>query len=481
VDHAQRHHGPTVPASKTAPGWHRTGSVPRMDRRIFGLENEYGVTCTLRGQRRLSPDEVARYLFRRVVSWGRSSNVFLANGARLYLDVGSHPEYATPECDSIYDLVVHDKAGERILEQLLASAEQRLREEGIRGVIYLFKNNTDSAGNSYGCHENYLTSRRDDFSHYVDVLIPFLVSRQIYAGAGKVLQTARGAMFCISQRAEHIWEGVSSATTRSRPIINTRDEPHADAERYRRLHVIVGDSNMSEYATFLKVGTASILLRMLEEPSVVIRDMTLENPIRAIREISHDLTCTRRVRLANGREASALEIQSEYLNRALRFADTRGLGPLEKQALDMWEHCLTAIEKDPLSLDRECDWVIKHNLIEAYRDRHDLPLAHARVALLDLQYHDVNRNRGLFYRMQSRGMVDRVATDRDINHAVEHPPQTTRARLRGEFIKKAKERKRDYTVDWVHLKLNDQAQRTVLCKDPFKARDERVEKLIASL
>ncbi|MET1040100.1 MAG: Pup--protein ligase, partial [Acidimicrobiales bacterium] len=428
-----------------------------------------------------SPDEVARYLFRRVVSWGRSSNVFLANGARLYLDVGSHPEYATPECDSIYDLVVHDKAGERILEQLLASAEQRLREEGIRGVIYLFKNNTDSAGNSYGCHENYLTSRRDDFSHYVDVLIPFLVSRQIYAGAGKVLQTARGAMFCISQRAEHIWEGVSSATTRSRPIINTRDEPHSDAERYRRLHVIVGDSNMSEYATFLKVGAASIILRMLEEPSVVIRDMTLENPIRAIREISHDLTCTRRVRLANGREASALEIQSEYLNRAMRFADTRGLSPLEQQALDMWEHTLTGLEKDPFSLDRECDWVIKHNLIEAYRERHDLPLSHARVALLDLQYHDVNRNRGLFYRMQQKGMVDRVATDQDINHAVEHPPQTTRARLRGEFIKKAKEKKRDYTVDWVHLKLNDQAQRTVLCKDPFKARDERVEKLIASL
>jgi proteasome accessory factor A len=452
-----------------------------MDRRIFGLENEYGVTCTLRGQRRLSPDEVARYLFRRVVSWGRSSNVFLANGARLYLDVGSHPEYATPECDSIYDLVVHDKAGERILEQLLASAEQRLREEGIRGVIYLFKNNTDSAGNSYGCHENYLTSRRDDFSHYVDVLIPFLVSRQIYAGAGKVLQTARGAMYCISQRAEHIWEGVSSATTRSRPIINTRDEPHADAERYRRLHVIVGDSNMSEYATFLKVGAASIILRMLEEPSVVIRDMTLENPIRAIREISHDLTCTRRVRLANGREASALEIQSEYLNRAMRFADTRGLSPLEQQALDMWEHTLTGLEKDPFSLDRECDWVIKHNLIEAYRERHDLPLSHARVALLDLQYHDVNRNRGLFYRMQQKGMVDRVATDQDINHAVEHPPQTTRAALRGEFIKKAKEKKRDYTVDWVHLKLNDQAQRTVLCKDPFKARDERVEKLIASL
>ncbi len=452
-----------------------------MERRIFGLENEYGVTCTLRGQRRLSPDEVARYLFRRVVSWGRSSNVFLQNGARLYLDVGSHPEYATPECDSIHDVVVHDKAGERILEQLLTSAENRLADEGINGDIYLFKNNTDSAGNSYGCHENYLTGRKEELAHYTNTLIPFLVTRQIYAGAGKVLQTARGAMFCISQRAEHIWEGTSSATTRSRPIINTRDEPHADAELYRRLHVIVGDSNMSEYATFLKVGTTALLLRMLEEPNVIMRDMTLENPIRAIREISHDMTCTRKVRLANGREATALEIQSEYLNRALRYADRRDLSPLEKQALGMWEQALTQIEIDPLGQDREADWVIKYKLIEAYRERHGLELTDPKVALLDLQYHDINRKRGIFYRMQDRGLVERICDDTEIEEAIDTPPQTTRARLRGEFIKKAKERKRDYTVDWVHLKLNDQAQRTVLCKDPFRSHDERVEKLIASL
>ena len=452
-----------------------------MDRRIFGLENEYGVTCTLRGQRRLSPDEVARYLFRRVVSWGRSSNVFLANGARLYLDVGSHPEYATPECDSLHDLVAHDKAGERILEQLLESAELRLTEEGIRGDIYLFRNNTDSAGNSYGCHENYLTARRDELTHNTEVLIPFLVSRQIYAGAGKVLQTARGAMFCASQRAEHIWEGVSSATTRSRPIINTRDEPHADSDRYRRLHVIVGDSNMGEYPTFLKVGATALLLRMLEDPNVVLRDMTLENPIRAIREMSHDLTGRRRVRLANGREASALEIQSEYLNRALRYAETHDLQPQEKQALEMWQHVMTGLETDPFSLGREIDWVTKHNLIEAYREKHQLPLSHPRVALLDLQYHDINRSRSVFYKLQRRGLVERIVTDADINDAVEIPPQTTRARLRGEFIRVAKERKRDYTVDWVHLKLNDQAQRTVLCKDPFKSHDDRVEKLIESL
>src|SRR5579863_140527 len=452
-----------------------------MDRRIYGLENEYGVTCTFRGQRRLSPDEVARYLFRRVVSWGRSSNVFLENGARLYLDVGSHPEYATPECDSIADLVVHDKAGERILEHLVSSAESRLCEEGIRGVVYLFKNNTDSAGNSYGCHENYLTSRRDDFAHYAQVLIPFFVTRQIYAGAGKVLQTARGAMYCLSQRAEHIWEGVSSATTRSRPIINTRDEPHADAERYRRLHVIVGDSNMSEYATFLKVGATSIMLRMLEDPSVVLRDMTLEDPIRAIREISHDITCRRLVRLANGREVSALDIQSEYLTRALRYQEQKGFSPLEQQALDMWQHCVETIEKDPLLLDRECDWVIKHHLVENYRARHSLALGNPRIALLDLQYHDVSRKRGIYYRLQERGRVDRVVTDRAITEAMESALKTTRAHLRGEFIRRAKERRRDFTVDWVHLKLNDQTQRTVLLKDPFRSHDERVERLIESM
>ena len=349
-----------------------------MERRIFGLENEYGVTCTLRGQRRLSPDEVARYLFRRVVSWGRSSNVFLENGARLYLDVGSHPEYATPECDTLVDVVIHDKAGERILERLLASAEQRLREEGIRGEIYLFKNNTDSAGNSYGCHENYLVERDGDFTKFTDVLIPFLVSRPDLRRRRQAVADRPGALYSIAQRAEHIWEGVSSATTRSRPIINTRDEPHADAERFRRLHVIVGDSNMSEYTTFLKVGATAIMLRMLEESKGAWRDMTLENPIRAIREISHDMTCKRKVRLANGRELSGWEIQMEYLERAKRFAERKGLGELEAKALQMWEHSMHALETDPLELGREIDWVIKYHLIEQYRAKHGLTLTHPR-------------------------------------------------------------------------------------------------------
>jgi proteasome accessory factor A len=452
-----------------------------VDRRIFGLENEYGVTCTFRGQRRLSPDEVARYLFRRVVSWGRSSNVFLKNGARLYLDVGSHPEYATPECDDIVELVTHDKAGERTLEGLLMDAERRLREEGIAGDIYLFKNNTDSAGNSYGCHENYLVGRHGEFSRLADVLIPFLVTRQIICGAGKVLLTPRGAVYCVSQRAEHIWEGVSSATTRSRPIINTRDEPHADAERFRRLHVIVGDSNMSEATTLLKVGTTDLVLRMIEA-GVVMRDLTLENAIRAIREVSHDVTGRRTVKLANSREASALDIQQEYFVKARDFVQRRGGDATTNRVLELWERTLKAVDTGDLSLvERDIDWVMKYQLIERYREKHNLQLSSPRVAQLDLAYHDVSRRRGLYYLLERRNAVERVTTDLKIFEAKSVPPQTTRARLRGDFIGRAQEKRRDFTVDWVHLKLNDQAQRTVLCKDPFRSVDDRVEKLIASM
>ncbi|MFF1380090.1 Pup--protein ligase [Streptomyces sp. NPDC058308] len=453
-----------------------------MDRRIFGLENEYGVTCTFRGQRRLSPDEVARYLFRRVVSWGRSSNVFLRNGARLYLDVGSHPEYATPECDNVTELVTHDKAGERILEGLLVDAERRLHEEGIAGDVYLFKNNTDSAGNSYGCHENYLVARHGEFSRLADILIPFLVTRQLLCGAGKVLQTPRGAVYCVSQRAEHIWEGVSSATTRSRPIINTRDEPHADAERYRRLHVIVGDSNMSETTMLLKVGATDLVLRMIEA-GTVMRDLTLENPIRAIREVSHDITGRRKVRLASGREASALEVQREYYEKAVDFVDRRGIrtGTVE-QVLELWGRTLDAIESEDLDrIGTEIDWVMKYKLIERYRAKHNMTMSHPRVAQIDLAYHDIHRRRGLYYLLEKKGQAARICNDLKIFEGKSVPPQTTRARLRGDFIRRAQEQRRDFTVDWVHLKLNDQAQRTVLCKDPFRSVDDRVEKLIAGM
>jgi proteasome accessory factor A len=288
-------------------------------------------------------------------------------------------------------------------------------------------------------------------------------------------------VFCIAQRAEHIWEGVSSATTRSRPIINTRDEPHADAERFRRLHVIVGDSNMSEFSSWMKVGVTDLVLRMLEA-NTVMRDLSLENPIRAIREISHDVTCRKKVRLANGRELSAIEVQEEYYERTERFLERRGPDPQSKQLLQEWREALDAlILQEPQRLVRKVDWVAKQSLIENYRQRHQLPLSHPRVALLDLAYHDVNRTRGLYYVLERAGKMERAVAEKEIQRAMREPPQTTRAKLRGDFIRHAKQKRRDYTVDWVHLKLNDQAQRTVLCKDPFRSVDERVEQLISHM
>ncbi|HQV91330.1 MAG TPA: Pup--protein ligase [Phycicoccus sp.] len=448
-------------------------------RRIFGIETEFGITCSSGGQRTLTPDEVARYLFRKVVAWGRSSNVFLANGSRLYLDVGSHPEYATAECDSLRQLIAHDRAGELVVEALAADAQERLEADSVRGDIFVFKNNTDSAGNSYGCHENYLVRRGGDFGDVSEALLPFLISRQITCGAGRIVSTSRGATYAVSQRADHIWEGVSSATTRSRPIINTRDEPHADAEQFRRLHVIVGDSNMSETTTLLKVGSADLVLRLLEN-SVVMRDLTLENPIRAIREISHDPTGRALVRLSNGRQLSALDIQREYHSKAVEFVEREGThDPAHVQVLDLWGRSLDAIEQDRLGLvDTEIDWVIKRRVLDEYATKHGLNLEHPRLAQLDLAYHDINRQRGLFHLLARRGRAARVVSEVEAFRAKVIAPQTTRAKLRGDFITAAQRHRRDFTVDWVHLKLNDQAQRTVLCKDPFLAEDARVARLI---
>ncbi|GAA3689769.1 Pup--protein ligase [Arthrobacter ginkgonis] len=451
-----------------------------MDRRIYGIETEYGVTYSAPGGRPVSPEDVARYLFRRVVAWGRSSNVFLTNGSRLYLDVGSHPEYATAECDDVTQLIAHDRAGELILNDLVRNAEDRMREDGYTGSIYLFKNNTDSAGNSYGCHENYLIPRRLEFSRLAEILIPFLVSRQLFAGAGKVVPVDGEHRFSFSQRADHVWEGVSSATTRSRPIINTRDEPHADAEHYRRLHVIVGDSNMSETTQLVKVGTTDLMLRMIEA-GTIMDDFRLENPIRSIREISHDLTGKAPVRLASGRDTSALDLQRHFLEKATAFVDREGAHtPHVPRVLDLWNRALDAVGSgDHSGIDTEIDWAIKHKLIEGYRTRHGLGLDAPRIAQLDLTYHDISPTRGLFNVLRARGLAATVVGQADVEAARTVPPQTTRAKLRGDFVRAAKDAGRDFTVDWVHLKLNDHAGHTILCKDPFANTDPRVEELIS--
>jgi proteasome accessory factor A len=454
-----------------------------MKRRIFGLETEYGITCSFKGQRRLSPDEVARYLFRSVVSRGGSSNMFLANGGRLYLDVGSHPEYATAECDSLHDLLSQDEAGKVIVQDLAEAAERRLREEGVEGDIYLFRNNTDSAGNSYGCHENYLVDRVGDFVALTEQFIPFLVSRQLFTGAGKVLPRPEGAVFCLSQRADHMWEGVASSTTRSRPIINTRDEPHADADRFRRLHVIVGDSNMSQVTTRLKLGMGHVMLSALEA-GVSTSHLALENPIKAIREISHDISGRALVALADGRRMSALDLQEQYLALVMTWlaGSDEADDPAHAWTIDLWSRSLESLGSGDLtSIESELDWVIKYRLLTRYLDSQGLDWDSPRIAQLDLAFHDIKPSRGVFPVLERRGLAARLVSDSDISHATTTAPQTTRARLRGDFLRVAAERGRDVTVDWAGLKINDAPHEAVVCADPFASVDERVERLIAEL
>ena len=448
---------------------------------MFGLETEYGIHCTVDGRRRLPNEEIARRLFRHVVSWGRSSNVFLENGARLYLDVGSHPEYATPECATPLEAVIHERAGDRILDDLRRRTQESLIEEGIDGRVRIFRNNTDFSGNSYGSHENYLVARVGELKPMVDALLPFLVTRQVFAGAGKVLQTARGAIYVLSQRAEHIWEGVSSATTRSRPVINSRDEPHADADRFRRLHVIVGDSNMSDYVTWLRIATCDLVVRLVEEGGELDVPM-LDSPTRAIREVSRDLTGRGPVRLADGREVPALEVQYAYLEAVHRFIDRHhGDDAAAAEVIAEWRRVLEGIDEDPMLLERELDWVAKLRLIEAFRDRHDVALDDARVAMLDLAFHDISDETGLHHRLERDGRVVRLAAEAAVEAALTQPPPTTRAALRGRFLTAARESGQDVTVDWVHLKLNGDLPRTVMCKDPLVWDDARVDRLIARM
>ena len=461
-------------------------------RRIFGVETEYGITCAQppaapgHEQQVITADDAARYLFRRVVALGRSSNVFLRNGARLYLDVGSHPEYASAECDDVHQLVVNDRAGERILDEMTEEANGLLAEEGIAGTIHLFKNNVDSAGNSFGCHENYLVRRRRDFPAMGEALVPFFITRQILTGAGHIRPRAGGgASYAFSQRADQMWDAMSSATTRSRPIINTRDEPHGDAELYRRMHVIVGDSSVAETTTMLKVGMTELLLAVLED-GVKIRDLVLAEPMRAIREISHDTTATVPVELATGRRLSALDIQEELYARVRGHLDAEGrsaeLTDVQRKVLELWERGLRALRtQDPSLVETELDWAIKGRLLERYRAKHTLGLDDPRVARLSLAYHDISAVRGLAPSLVARGLMARITTDEEIADAVTHPPTSTRAKLRGDFVAAAQERRRDITVDWVHLKINDAAQRTVVLKDPFSPVDDRVDALMAAL
>ncbi|MCZ6876066.1 MAG: proteasome accessory factor PafA2 family protein [bacterium] len=449
-----------------------------MRKRIYGLESEFGIAFTSQGRRTLPSEKVVRYLFEKLITTEGFLNVFLENGARFYLDTGCHPEYATPECASPRDVVIYDKAGERILENLLNYAQDKVREEGFHGDLAIFKNNTDFVGNSYGCHENYLADRTADFYYMAELLIPFLVTRQIFTGAGKVFRTRRGTVFHVSQRAQHIRQKISGTTTNERSIINTRDEPHAIKEKYRRLHIIVGDSNMSEFTTYLKVGTTAIVLQMIED-DFITPNFSLRNPVRAIKDISRDLTCREPVPLNNGKKFSALELQKEYLDLAHRYYSTRPMSPAAEDILNKWEFVLTNLKEEPLQLHRHIDWIAKMHLLKAYGERTKLSQEAIgdRMLMLDLQYHDIRRNKGLYYVLERRGRVERIANDAEIDKATVDPPQNTRAKMRGELIKLAKEKRIPYDLDWNYIRIGYLLNLWVKCNDPFQEENEKVTQL----
>ena len=467
----------------------------RPARRIFGVETEYGITCapTGDGLPPLDADHAARELFDPVVQRSRSSNVFTRGGARLYLDVGSHPEFATAECDRLADLLAQDRAGELVMADLAQQANARLVAAGVPGRIHLLKNNRDAEGNGFGCHENYLVRRRGDFWNDARTLVPHLVTRQILVGAGHITADAEARRaphsgglgysgYVFSQRADQMWDAVSSATTRARPLINTRDEPHADAERYRRMHVIVGDSNVAQGSTLLKVAGMDLLLDYLEHGGD-LGDLALADPMRAIRDTCHDMTGGVLLERVDGRTITPLEMQTEHLGRLRdHIAQDIEVTALHTAALELWERGLEALRmQQPESVDTELDWAVKHRLLTRYCQRHDTDLTDPRVTRLALAYHDVSPGQGLRQRLESTGLLRRFVDDETCRRAVDTPPATTRARLRGAVVAKAEDLRRDVSVDWVGVRLDDGVGSPVTLSDPFCAVDERIDALLESM
>ncbi len=409
-------------------------------------------------------------------------NKTLENGARYYVD-HAHPEYSCPEVTNPRDLVIYERAGERILE-ISRQAASALLKPGTELLIH--KNNSDRKGNSYGCHENYLVDRRTSFKQIAEQLIPFFVSRQVYAGSGKVGSEnhAEPCDYQLSQRADFFETEVALDTMVKRPIINTRDEPHADREKYRRLHVIVGDSNMSEYTIWLRQGATALVLAMIEDGAVDI-DLALRDPVRAIREVSHDPTLRREVELINGRRLTALQLQREYLEMALRYTSRRAVSAVEMgppewapELLSHWGEVLDTLERDPMALSDRLDWVIKKALVEGFMERKGLDWRDSRVSMLDLQYHDLRPERGLYYLMEREGKVRRVVSDREIQRAVHTPPEDTRAYFRGACLKHYGDQVFGVNWDSISFSVDDEPIKRVLMAEPLKGSKLHVQELI---
>jgi proteasome accessory factor PafA2 len=392
------------------------------------------------------------------------ANVILPNGARYYVD-HAHPEYSTPE-------------GERVLER---SLDEVMRSMPSSPQLSIYKNNSDGKGNSYGTHENYLVDRATPFGDLVRDLIPFFVSRQVFTGAGKLGAEAqwdeRGrAIYQLTQRADYFETEVGLETTLKRPIINTRDEPHADPDKYRRLHVIIGDANMCEVAQFLKIGSTAIVLKMIED--AFLPNLTLQTPVQALHEVSRDITCTATVPLVDGRRLSAVQLQWEYFEHARKYVDREDDSPENREVLDRWEHVLSALETKPLSLHRELDWVAKHRLLEAYRERDGLAWGDSKLRAIDLQYHDVRRAKGLYYRLEAADKVERVTTDEEVDRAIMEPPDDTRAYFRGNCISRYPDAIAAASWDSIIMDVGADALQRIPMREPLRGTKAHVADLL---
>jgi proteasome accessory factor A len=404
-------------------------------------------------------------------------NKTLANGARYYVD-HAHPEYSCPEVTNARDLVIFEKAGERIVEISRREAN-RLLPPGTQMLIY--KNNSDRKGNSYGSHENYLMDRRTSFKQIVEHLMPFFVSRQVYSGAGKVGSENRGQPcdYQLSQRADFFETEVALDTMVKGPIINTRDEPHADREKYRRLHVIVGDANMAEYSIYLRNGATALVLAMIED-GAIDRDFSLRDPVKAIKEVSHDSTCRREIELQNGRRLTAVQLQGEYLELAQRYVTNRETDPGAREVLAYWERVLDALGRDPMELVDQIDWVAKKALIEGFMSRKGVDWDSPQVQMLDLQYHDLRPEKGLYYLLERQGKIQRVVTDEEIERAVHHPPEDTRAYFRGSCLKLYGSEVFGVNWDSISFGIGDDPIKRVLMAEPLKGSKQHVDALFES-
>jgi proteasome accessory factor A len=404
-------------------------------------------------------------------------NKTLVNGARYYVD-HAHPEYSCPEVTNVRDLVIHEKAGERVLEASRREANALL-PAGTQMLIY--KNNSDRKGNSYGSHENYLMDRRSSFKQIVENLMPFFATRQVFCGAGKVGAENRSQHvdYQISQRADFFETEVALDTMVKRPIINTRDEPHADREKYRRLHVIVGDANLSEYTIYLRNGVTAIVLSMIED-GAISKNLSLRDPVRAIKETSHDPTCRKELTLDDGKRITAVELQREYLEMALAYTSSGNPDPITKDVLTKWELVLEALSRDPMELDDKIDWVMKKSMIEGFMERKSLDWQSPQVEMLDLQYHDLRPDKGLYYLLERQGRAERIVTDEEITAAIHMPPADTRAYFRGECLKRYGSAVFGVNWDSISFGVDGEPIKRILMAEPLKGTKAHVEELLAN-